>query len=336
MRAPLVAQNVPPPIALHCALLVHPTQVSDALQIGVSPLQPLPSAGSQPAQAPVMAPLVTQELPAAAPAQSASFAQGPHVAVVAEQTGAVPLHPDEVEGSHAPQLPAMAPLVTHTVAAAIGVHSAVSAQPRHVPPLPQIGVVPPQSAWLAHSTQVLVATSQTAPMAAHTDSSAASHATQAPALAPLSAHTGVAARPAHSPSFAQAAHASAPSAPAPQIGVVPPQPESSAGSQTEQRPSPRQWERPRSAMHSSSLAQPRHRVLVASQIGVVRVSHPSWVSGSQPPHAPEGVQTRMPGQLSGSMVHASHSSLALQIGVSPEQPELSLRSHSTQRPEMHC
>lgn len=336
MRAPLVAQKVPLPIALHCALLVHPTQVSNAPQIGVVPLQPLPSAGSQPAQAPVMAPLVTHEVPPAAPAQSASPAQGPHVAVAAEHTGVVPLHPAAVVGSHAPQLPAIAPPVTHTVPVAIAVHSAVSAQPRHVPPLPQIGVAPPQSPSVVHSTQVFAPTSQTAPMAAQTDASPASQATQAPAFAPLSAHTGVAARPAHSPSLAQAAHASAPSAPARQMGVAPPQPAWSAGSQTAQRPSLRQWSRPRSAMHSSWLAQARHSVLSASQMGVVRVSHPSWVPGSQPPHAPEGVHTRMPGQLSGSMPHASHSSLALQIGVSPEQPELSLRSQSTQRPETHC
>lgn len=336
MRAPLVAQNEPAVIAVHCALVVQPTHVRDALQIGVVPLQPLPSAGSHAAQAPIIGPVVTHDDAPPRAEHSESIVHGAHVAVAAAHTGLVPVQPIPLAGSHAPQLPIIAPLVTQTVPEVMPAHSVLSVQPRHIRSVPQMGALAPQSASVRHCTHVFVATSHTAPIVAQTDSSPASQATQAPALVPVSAHTGVAARPAQSPSAVQAAQASVPSAPARQIGVAPLQPALSVGSHTEQRPSLRQKSLPRSDMHSAALAQPRHSVLSPSQMGVVRVSQPSCVAGSQPPHAPEGVHTKMPGQLSGSIVHASHSSDALQMGVLPEQPELSVRSQSTHRPPTHC
>src|SRR5690606_29301219 len=129
-------------------------------------------------------------------------------------------------GSHVPQAPSSAPLVTHTPVA----HSPVALQPRQAPPS-QTGLVPSQSPSSLHSTQVLVAASQTASIAAHTESSSASHATQAPALSPDIAQIGVPVRAAQSPSDVHGAQAIAPPAPARQTGVAPLQPASSSGSQ---------------------------------------------------------------------------------------------------------
>jgi hypothetical protein len=58
---------------------------------------------------------------------------------------------------------------------------------------------------------------------------------------------------------------------------------------------------------------------------------------AQPPHAPDGVQTRLPAQLSGEAEQRSQvRELALQIGVVPPQPALSAGLQVAQLPATHC
>lgn len=268
--------------------------------------------------------------PAAMASHSGLLMQITQVAVALAQTGVAAGQTPGAAGSHAPQAPSRAPVVTHTPVA----HSLVALQPRQLPPS-QTGVVPSQSPSSSHSTQVLVASSQTASIAAHTDSSSPSHATHAPAFVPVVAQIGVPARAAQSPSAVHAAQASAPPAPARQTGVVPLQPASSAGSQGAQLPSGVQKSRSTSAMHSAASVQPRQAVVASSQIGVVRVAQSEL--SLQPPQTPLSVHSRGAGQLSGAIVHPSQVLVAaLQIGVGPLHPELSLGSHSTQLPPTHC
>jgi hypothetical protein len=73
-------------------------------------------------------------------------------------------------------------------------------------------------------------------------------------------------------------------------------------------------------------------VVLASQIGSLGESSQSAWEFAQPPHAPDGVHTRSPGQLSGVVLHGSHLPALLQMGVSPLQPLLLAGLHSTQVP----
>jgi hypothetical protein len=317
------------PLSAHCcpgqsASSSQASQV-EPLHTGVRPEH----AGVHPGLA-LHVPSPRQVEPAAIAWHSVLLVQRTQVAVVLAQTGVPAGHTPVAAGSHAPQAPSSAPLVTHTPVA----HSLVAMQPRQVP-ASHSGVVPPQSPSSLHSMHLLVATSHTASIAAHTDWSSPSHATQAPMLAPAVAQIGVPVRAAQSPSLAQAAHAIAPPAPARQTGVAPLHPASSSGSHGAQLPSAEQKSRSTSVMHSAASVQPRQAVDSSSQIGVVRVVQSEL--SLQPPHTPVAVHSRGAGQLSGAMVHPSQVLVAgLQIGVGPLHPELSLGSHWTQLPPTHC
>jgi hypothetical protein len=100
-----------------------------------------------------------------------------------------------------------------------------------------------------------------------------------------------------------------------------------------------QYARPHSLRHSASLMQPRHMLGFALrlQMGAVGFVQSAMSLAVQPPQAPLGVHTGLPGQLSGDALHASHVNVvALQIGVLPPQPLLFVGSQAAQVPWMHC
>ncbi len=89
-------------------------------------------------------------------------------------------------------------------------------------------------------------------------------------------------------------------------------------------------------MHSAFEEQPRHSVVVPSQMGVVGVAQ-SVEELAHPPHAPLDVHTRLPPQLFGVIEQALHAIVvASQIGVLPAHPEPPFAgSHSTHLPPTH-
>jgi hypothetical protein len=117
------------------------------------------------------------------------------------------------------------------------------------------------------------------------------------------------------------------------------QPASLVGLQMLQRWLLTQYGRESSVMHSVSLAQPRHTLIgvaVRLQIGAVGVMQSAASFAVQPPQAPLGVHTGLPGQLSGVALHASQVKVvALQMGVVPLQPSLFEGLQAAQLPCMH-
>jgi hypothetical protein len=100
-----------------------------------------------------------------------------------------------------------------------------------------------------------------------------------------------------------------------------------------------QYGRFHSLMHSASFMQPRHTLGFAPrlQIGAVGFVQSAMSLAVHPPHAPLGVHTGLPGQLSGDDLHASQVKVVrLQIGVFPLQPLLSSGLQAAHVPSMHC